>query len=247
MLLPDYHAAGAFFFRFLSESFPGAVFWYGSSLPEKKKAEAYFRAGAEGGRVILGNKSCVFLPLRATGLVIVERPEEDEYRNEDAFRFNAVRLAVKRAKIEGARAVLGSAAPPLEAMKRAADGLVDVIEGSPIESPSASSMTGERNGGRQSHAPDAMIGAIREALDPNGNVVVHSLRRCYAANLSASSAAEPSFARPAVRRRSATIRKRRRWPARAARPFFLTTSYVPTAAPTPSCFRRSALNTWRRA
>src|SRR5208337_2936995 len=33
MHLPDYQAAGAFFSRPLSESFPGAVFWYGSSLP----------------------------------------------------------------------------------------------------------------------------------------------------------------------------------------------------------------------
>jgi len=184
MLLPDYQATGAFFFRSLSESFPGAVFWYGSSLPEKKKAEVYFRAGAEGGRLILGNKSCVFLPLRDNGLIIIERPEEDGYRNEEAFRFNAVRLAVRRAGIEGARAVLGSAAPPLEVLKRAADGLVDVVEGSPIKSPSVSSMRGDRNRGRQSYVPDAMLGAVREALDQNGNVVVHVLRRCYAANLS---------------------------------------------------------------
>ena len=95
-----------------------------------------------------------------------------------------MRLALKRGEIEGARAVLGSAAPPLAALKRAADGLVDVVEGNPIECPSVSSMTGDRSRGRQSYVPDAMIGAIREALDQNGNVVVHSLRRCYAANLS---------------------------------------------------------------
>ncbi len=183
MLLPDYQAAGAFFFRCLSESFPGSVFWYGSSLPQKRKAEVYFRAGAEAGRLILGNKSCVFLPLRDNGLVIVERPEEDEYRNEEAFRFNAVRLAVRRAGIEGVRAVLGSAAPPLEALKRAADGMVDVVEGRAVESPPASSMRGDRNRSRQSYVPDAMIGAIREVLDQKGNVVVHALRRGYGANL----------------------------------------------------------------
>ena len=53
-------------------------------MPEKKRAETYFRARAKGGCLILGNKACVFLPVADTGLIIVERPEEDEYRNEDA-------------------------------------------------------------------------------------------------------------------------------------------------------------------
>ncbi len=184
MLLPDYQTAGAFFFRSLSKSFPGAVFWYGSFLSEKKKAEAYFRAGAEGGRLILGNKSCVFLPVRDNSLIIVERPEEDEYRNEEGFRFNAVRLAVKRAKIEGARAVLGSAAPPVEALKRAAEGRVDVVEGKPFESPALWFMRAEKNRGRQTYLPDAMTAAIREVLGQRGNVVIHTPRRSYAANLS---------------------------------------------------------------
>ncbi len=184
MLLPDYQAAGAFFSRALSESFPGAVFWYGSSLPEKKKAETYFRARAEGGRLILGNKSCVFLPLLDNGLVIIERPEEDGYRNEEAFRFDAVRLAVRRAGIEGVRAVLGSAAPPLEFLKWAAEGVVDVVAGRPIEQPPLLSMRGDKNGGRRSYVPDAMISAMREVLDRRGTVVIHTPRKHYAAHLS---------------------------------------------------------------
>ncbi len=184
MLLPDYQISGAFFSRSLTESFPGAVFWYGSSLSEKKKAETYFRARAEAGRLVLGNKSCVFLPLFDNGLVIIERPEEDGYVNEEAFRFNAVRLAVRRAEIEGARVVLGSAAPPLEVMKWAAEGALDVVEGPPIERPAVVSMRGDKNGGRHSFVPDAMTSAIRAVLDLAGTVVIHTPRRSYAAGLS---------------------------------------------------------------
>jgi len=191
MLLPDYQAAGAFFSRTLSESFPGAVFWYGSSLPEKKKAETYFRARAEGGRLILGNKSCVFLPLFDNGLVIIERPEEDGYRNEEAFRFDAVRLAVRRAEIEGVRVVLGSAAPPLEVLKWAAEGVVDVVEGRPIERPPVLSMRGDKSGARHSYVPDAMICAIKGVLDRCGNVVIHTPRRFYAANLFCAECGRP--------------------------------------------------------
>jgi primosomal protein N' len=191
MLLPDYQAAGAFFSLPLSERFPGAVFRYGSSLPEKRKAEAYFRARAEGGHLILGNKSCVFLPLFDNGLVIIERPEEDGYRNEEAFRFDAVRLAVRRAGIEGVRVVLGSAAPPLEVLKWAAEGVVDVVEGPPIERPPVLSMRGERNGGRHSYVPDALTDAIKRVTDRWGNVVIHTPRRSYAANLSCAECSRP--------------------------------------------------------
>jgi primosomal protein N' (replication factor Y) len=123
MLLPDYRAVGGFFYDLFSRAFPGAVFWYGSSIPEKRRAETYFRARVERGRLILGSKSAVFLPLAANDLIIVERPEEDEYRNEEGFKFNAVRLAMKRAEIEGIPVVLGSAAPPVELMKSAEEGL----------------------------------------------------------------------------------------------------------------------------
>ena len=231
----------------LSESFPGAVFWYGSSLPEKKKAETYFRARAEGGRLILGNKSCVFLPLLDNGLVIIERPEEDEYRNEEAFRFNAVRLAVRRAEIEGVRAVLGSAAPPLEVLKWAAEGVVDVVEGRPIERPPVLSMRGDKSRG----AP--FVRARRNDMRHKGGP--GSMRKCrypYAAKVLCGKPflrrVRPTASLPDLRgrRRSATIRQGRRWPAAAARAFSLMKSGVPTAAPNPSCSSRSARNTWRR-
>lgn len=184
MLLPDYRAAGAFFSSALVKSFPGAVFWYGSSTPGKRKAETYFRARAERARLILGNKSCVFLPLAACGLIIIERPEEDEYRNEEAFRFNAVRLALKRAEIEGVRCVIGSAAPPVEIVKWASEGALDVTEGRPPAAPlvACSAGGGDRDGGAL--LPGDVGSAIEETLGQGGCVAIHVPRRSYASSLS---------------------------------------------------------------
>jgi primosomal protein N' (replication factor Y) len=183
MLLPDYQVVGDFFYRAFTKSFPGGVLWFHSSMTGKKRAETYFRARSEKGRVILGHRSSVFLPLVNNGLIIVERPEEDEYRNKEAFKFNAVRVAMKRAEIEGVPLVLGSIAPPVEAMKWAAEGLIDVREGRPVKSPPISSVRSEKSKGREAQMPEAFVAAVTEALEQGGNVVIHTPRRAYVSSL----------------------------------------------------------------
>jgi primosomal protein N' (replication factor Y) len=186
MLLPDRYGVGDFFSRSLSKKWPGAVFWYGGSMSAKKKAEAYFKARNRKGQVILGSKSCVFLTLRDLGLVIVERPEEDEYRNEDAFRFNAVRLAMKRAEIGAVPLVLGSISPPLEIMKWVDEGIVGVSYGQSVPRPVVASVRSEKGKGRGVGLPEEVVATIREVTDRGGNVVIHTPRRAYAANLNCS-------------------------------------------------------------
>jgi len=119
MLLPDYFSAGTYFYRILSEAFRGRVFWYGSSIPLKKRMETYFRARQDCGCLILGNKSSVFLPVNRLSCIIVERDEEDEYRNEEGFRFNPPTVAIQRAEIERTGLFIGSASPSIESYHHA--------------------------------------------------------------------------------------------------------------------------------
>lgn len=114
MLLPDYFSAGAYFYRILSGAFKDRVLWYGSSIPLKKRMEAYFRVRQDSGYLVLGNKSSVFLPVNRLSCIIVERDEEDEYRNEEGFRFNPPTIAIQRAEIEGTGLFIGSASPSIE-------------------------------------------------------------------------------------------------------------------------------------
>ena len=90
MLLPDHYASGSYFKKIFSEKFGDRVLWYGSETTVKSRMETFFRVRDEGGFLVLGNKSCVFLPICKQALIIVERQEEDEYRNEEGFKFNAV-------------------------------------------------------------------------------------------------------------------------------------------------------------
>jgi len=123
VLVPDYHAAGAWFAKRLREAYGPRVLLFSSGTPVKQRMETWFRVRREGGHVVLGNKNCVFLPLHDLSLVIVERCDDDEYKNEEGLKFNAVRVAVERARLKGASIVLGCAASSIDAIHLArADG-----------------------------------------------------------------------------------------------------------------------------
>lgn len=110
ILLPDYYAGGAFFTKRFEETYGHKVLWFSSATPLRQKMETYFRVRRAGGNLILGNKNCVFLPVRDLSMIIIERSEDDEYKNEEGFKFNPVRLAVEKAALHNASIVLGSGA-----------------------------------------------------------------------------------------------------------------------------------------
>jgi primosomal protein N' (replication factor Y) (superfamily II helicase) len=185
-LLPDRYGAGDCFHRAFSAAFPGSVFWFTSSMTEKKRAETYFRSRGAKGALFLGNRSSVFLPISDLGLVLVDRPEEDEYRNEEEFRFSATRLAMKKAEIEGVPLVLGSVSPPIEIVREVAEDRIAVDNGKLDRSPRLSYMKDEKGRGTQSSLPALLVERIAEIVDRGRNVVVHAHRRSYAAGLRCS-------------------------------------------------------------
>jgi primosomal protein N' (replication factor Y) len=128
MLLPDHYAAGSYFKKIFSEKFGDRVLWYGSETTVKSRMETFFHLRDKGGFLVLGNKSCVFLPMCKQALIIVERQEEDEYRNEEGFKFNAVMVAVKRASIGSVPVILGSACPSMEMYHYAKNNKFNIIE-----------------------------------------------------------------------------------------------------------------------
>ena len=73
-------------------------------------------------RVVVGTRSAVFAPLENVGLIIVDEEQESSYKQEETPRYNGRDVAVVRAKLEGAVALLGSATPSLESFHHARPG-----------------------------------------------------------------------------------------------------------------------------
>jgi primosomal protein N' (replication factor Y) len=78
------------------------------------------RDAAIGGdvRVVVGARSAVFAPLPDVGLIVVDEEHESAYKQGDDPRYDARRVAAKRARLEGAVLVLGSATPRPESWQR---------------------------------------------------------------------------------------------------------------------------------
>ena len=74
-------------------------------------------------RVVVGTRSAVFAPLKNLGLVIVDEEHESSYKQHDpAPRYNGRDVAVFRAWMSGAVAVLGSATPSVESYYNVGNG-----------------------------------------------------------------------------------------------------------------------------
>lgn len=79
-------------------------------------------------RIVIGARSAIFAPVEALGLIIVDEEHEHSYKQEEAPRYHARDVAVKRGQLENAVVVLGSATPSLESFYNAQKGKYRLLE-----------------------------------------------------------------------------------------------------------------------
>lgn len=191
MLLPDYFSAGAYFYRTLSGAFKGRVFWYGSSIPLKKRMEAYFRARQASGCLVLGNKSSVFLPVNRLSCIIVERDEEDEYRNEEGFRFNPPTVAARRAEIEKAGLFIGSASPSIESFHRAQDKRLVLIDNQWLRGRHYDEHIRAVSAASYGALLEELVAAAKRTLEQGKSVAVFTPRKDYGSFIQCAECKKP--------------------------------------------------------
>jgi len=68
--------------------------------------------------VAVGARSAVFAPVANLGMIVLDEEHEATYKNGETPRYHAREVAAVRARIEGARLLLGSATPSLETLVR---------------------------------------------------------------------------------------------------------------------------------
>ncbi|MDY3767207.1 MAG: primosomal protein N' [Lachnospiraceae bacterium] len=72
--------------------------------------------------VMIGPRSALFTPFPNLKMIIIDEEHEDTYQSETVPRYHARETAIRRAQMENAKVVLGSATPSLEAYYRAQNG-----------------------------------------------------------------------------------------------------------------------------
>ena len=98
-----------------------------SALGDVERAREWRRVRNGEARVVVGTRSAIFAPLENVGLIIVDEEQESSYKQEETPRYNGRDVAIVRAKLEGAVALLGSATPSLETYHHARSGKYDLL------------------------------------------------------------------------------------------------------------------------
>ena len=99
-----------------------------SALPEVERAREWWRVRRGEARVVVGTRSAVFAPVENLGLIVVDEEQEASYKQEETPRYHGRDVAVVRAKLEGAVALLGSATPSLESFQNARSGKYHLLQ-----------------------------------------------------------------------------------------------------------------------
>jgi primosomal protein N' (replication factor Y) (superfamily II helicase) len=99
-----------------------------SGLPDVERAREWWRVRHGQASIVVGTRSAIFAPLENLGLIIVDEEQETSYKQEETPRYNGRDVAVYRARLEGAVALLGSATPSLETYHNARAGKYHLLE-----------------------------------------------------------------------------------------------------------------------
>jgi primosomal protein N' (replication factor Y) len=134
--------------------------------------------------VIVGPRSALFAPVESLGLIIVDEEHEPAYKQEQAPRYHAVRVASQLGLLTGSKVVLGSATPSV------ADYFIAKQRDSVIEM-SAQAKTGQKFKvdlqvvdlkdkacfKKNAYLSDPLIAAINKTLSNNKQVLIYYNRR----------------------------------------------------------------------
>jgi len=82
-----------------------------SGLSDAERRDERVRISSGEARVVVGARSAIFAPMRDVGLICVDEEHDPSYKQESDPRYDARTVAAKRAALEGATVVYGSATP----------------------------------------------------------------------------------------------------------------------------------------
>jgi len=113
VLLPEIALSAQWLDRFRARFGVAPALWH-SELGGRLRRVTW-RAVAEGGApVLVGARSALFLPFPDLGLIVVDEEHETAFKQEDGVSYHARDMAIVRARLSDAPAVLTSATPSLE-------------------------------------------------------------------------------------------------------------------------------------
>lgn len=136
-------------------------------------------------KVVIGVRSAIFAPIQNLGLIVIDEEHEASYKQNRNPRYHAREVAIKRAELNKAVVVLGSATPSLESKYKAEEKtfnlirLLSRVENRTIPDIEIVDMREEKKIGNKNIFSYALQKAINDCLEKDEKIILFLNRRGY--------------------------------------------------------------------
>lgn len=184
VLLPEIALSAQFVGRFERRFGAPPALWH-SDLGSQQRRRTWRHVAAGEAPVVVGARSALFLPFPDLGLVIVDEEHETAFKQEEGVIYHARDMAVVRARLAQAPAVLVSATPSLETLANVQAGryahlvLTRRHGGARLPTVAAIDLRDSQPARGQFLAP-ALIEAVRDTLERGEQAMLFLNRRGFA-------------------------------------------------------------------
>lgn len=122
VLIPEISLTYQTIMRFYAK-FGNVVSVINSRLSKGEKYDRFELAAQGSIKIMVGPRSALFTPFNNLGAVIIDEEHESAYQSETIPRYHARETAIELARMTGAKVIMGSATPSLEAFNRCRNGI----------------------------------------------------------------------------------------------------------------------------
>ncbi|MGL4977853.1 MAG: replication restart helicase PriA [Cetobacterium sp.] len=99
-----------------------------SRLSSIDRAKEWYSIYSGAKQIVLGVRSAIFAPVKNLEYIIIDEEHENSYKQDSAPRYNAKFVAIKKAELQNAKIVLGSATPSIESYYYGQKGIFELFE-----------------------------------------------------------------------------------------------------------------------
>ncbi len=185
VLVPEISLTPQMVKRF-SERFGNIIAAIHSALSEGEKYDEWRRISKGDAKIVIGARSALFAPLNNLGLIVIDEEHSDSYKQDDSNpRYDAIKMAIARAKLnKDCKVVLGSATPTLDSYARAKKNVYHLISlpnrinKKPLPKVEVVDMNEEIRSSK-GHFSNRLLNSIKEKIAKGEQVILLLNRRGY--------------------------------------------------------------------
>ncbi len=188
MLVPEISLTPQIF-RLFKSRFGQSVAIIHSGLTEGQRFDEWQRIFSGDANVVIGARSAIFAPIKNTGIIIIDEEHDGSYVSESNPRYDTFGVAEKRAKVSGAKLLLGSATPSISTYTLAKNGKINYlsmperVNGKKLPEMQIVDMSKELREGNRGVFSRELIGALTECMESGKQAILFINRRGFSSFL----------------------------------------------------------------